>query len=96
VPPEGFFSNGIFGMLNGKPDTSSVRHAAEATGGAYFEATTGEELQQVYQEINRLEPSQFREAVTHYKQAFGWFLWPGVLLLSLELSLDILYLRRNL
>lgn len=39
-------------------DEESLREVAETTGGAYFRATAGDELEQVYQAIDQLEPTE--------------------------------------
>lgn len=39
-------------------DEKSLREVAETTGGEYFRATAGEELEEVYQAIDRLEPTE--------------------------------------
>ena len=39
-------------------DEQSLREVAETTGGEYFRATAGEELEQVYRAIDQLEPTE--------------------------------------
>lgn len=60
----GFAGPGIdfFGRLrslsSSELDEQSLREVAEVTGGRYFRATAGNELQQVYAQIDQLEPTE--------------------------------------
>lgn len=60
-----------------KVDLAALEEMAKVTGGASFQALDSEELQQVYKEINLLEPQQFdslsfrpRTSIHHYPIIF--------------------------
>lgn len=71
---------GLFGGGNADLDERTLKAIAAATGGQYFRATDARALQQVYAEIDRLEPVEGREQ--WYRPTTEWFHWPlGVALL---------------
>ncbi len=65
------------GQLNGTPvpvDGATLQRLAEATGGSFYEAATGEELQQVYQDIG--SSIGFR---TERREVSAWFVGIGLI-----------------
>lgn len=52
------FLGRIRSLGSAEVDEKSLREVAETTGGAYFRATAGEELEQVYRAIDQLEPTE--------------------------------------
>jgi Ca-activated chloride channel family protein len=66
-------------------DPATLRAIAGATGGRYFEATNTTELEQVYAELDRLEPS-VRENRT-YRPLTALYYWPAGLALGIVLGL---------
>ncbi|OGG99723.1 MAG: hypothetical protein A2600_13945 [Candidatus Lambdaproteobacteria bacterium RIFOXYD1_FULL_56_27] len=93
-PPQFGGLGSFFRLNNPFLDTSMIEEAARITGGAFFKATTGESLRKVYQEIDRLEKSQFEERQVTYKERFAWFLVPALGLLLLEFILSFGPLRK--
>lgn len=85
---------GAFGMRllrqGGGFDPTTLKRIAEITGGRFFSATGRDELEAVYQELDRLEPTE-RDART-YRPRRALFVWPaaGALGLSLLLALSAL------
>ncbi len=68
-------------------DPATLQAIAEATGGRYFQATDTGELERVYDELDRLEPS-IRDTRS-YRPMQSLYMWPAgsALLLSLLLVL---------
>jgi Ca-activated chloride channel family protein len=68
---------------------------AEKTGGSAYVATDAKSLQASFHDVlNKLEKTRLESTVAHYEDLFGYFLLPGVLLLSVEALLRALLLRR--
>ncbi|HET9958122.1 MAG TPA: VWA domain-containing protein [Polyangiaceae bacterium] len=68
---------------------------AQKTSGAAYVATDVKSLQASFHDVlNRLEKTKLEASIAHYEDLFGYFLLPGVLLLSLEALLRSLVLRR--
>lgn len=81
--------NGFFGMDRGNTDLDedTLKSIAGATGGRYFRATDAQALQNVYREIDRLEPA--RGTQQWLRPADEWFTWPlaAALLLSIPAAI---------
>jgi len=80
-----------FGMLmqrGGDLDPDTLRAVATETGGRFFEATDTDELESVYGELDRLEPS-VRDTRT-YRPMRALYVWPAgaALLLSVWIALS--------
>jgi Ca-activated chloride channel homolog len=77
--------SGYFGMGGGNADLDedTLKAIAKETGGQYFRATDAAALQDVYREINRLEPAKGTQQ--WLRPADEWFTWPltAALLLSI-------------
>jgi Ca-activated chloride channel homolog len=77
--------SGYFGMGGGNADLDedTLKAIAKQTGGQYFRATDAAALQDVYREINRLEPAKGTQQ--WLRPADEWFTWPltAALLLSI-------------
>ncbi|MEX2603489.1 MAG: VWA domain-containing protein [Gracilimonas sp.] len=74
-------------------DEEMLNSVAELTGGKYFRATDSEQLENIYDEIDRLETSEIEELIyTDYKEHYSIFLGLsfGFLLLSFLLNKTIL------
>jgi len=66
-------------------DEQTLQKAADATGGKYFRATSGQALEKIFAEIDQLEKTEVeRERTTRYQDRFAVFLWLGLGLLLLE------------
>ena len=81
----------VLGMRLPRPgggfDPSTLKRIAEVTGGAFFSATDRQELEAVYQELDRLEPTQRDERT--YRPRKALFFWPaaGALVLTVLAAL---------
>jgi Ca-activated chloride channel homolog len=76
--------SGFFAMSGGNTDLDedTLKAIAKETGGQYFRATDAAALQEVYKEINHLEPAKGTQQ--WLRPADEWFAWPltAALLLS--------------
>lgn len=72
-------------------DEDALKSIAQITHGAYFRATNVASLNQVYAEIDKLEPTQAQ--AQWYRPTTEWFAWP--LALALVISVLAVCLRRQ-
>ena len=76
-------------------DEESLREIANRTGGQYYRARSGEELDQIYSTIDGLEKTEIKiSAHVQYKELFQYFAYAGLFLLVLELILANTYFRK--
>ncbi|MDA8686002.1 VWA domain-containing protein [Robiginitalea sp.] len=89
--PDGSFR---YGMRQVEIDEDLLQNIAEATGGRYFRATDNDELEAIYNEINKLEKTEVEEFKYYrYEEEFRpWILLAGALLI-LEFLLRISLFR---
>ena len=76
-------------------DEEALQEIAELTGGRFFRALSAEDLGEVYQLIDKLEKSEIE--VRNYErwdELFHYFLWPGCLLLLIEIVLGQIVCRK--
>ncbi len=78
--PDGSFR---FGMRQVEIDEDLLKDIANTTGGRYFRATDNESLEEIYEEINKLEKTEVEEFKYYrYEEKFRiWILLAGGLLL---------------
>ena len=79
-----------FSMPNTSLDEKTLKNIAEITGGKYFRARDTQEFQQIYYELDELEPVE--KAVESWRPQTELFRWP--LLISLILFLLMLFVRK--
>ena len=88
----GFFGSSI-GARRINPsadlDEKTLKDIAELTGGQYFRAKNTEELEKIYDELDKLEPVKQEEE--SFRPSIALFYWP--LALALILSLLIATMR---
>lgn len=78
-----------------KIDETSLKEIARRTGGKFFRARSGEELEQIYTEIDQMEKTEIEVAEhVQYKELFPYLLYLGGILLLLELLLSQTVLRK--
>ena len=84
---------GVLAQKGSGLDPETLQAIADATGGRYFQATDTDQLEQVYAELDRLEPSVRDSRSFRPLQAI--YMWPAAaaLLLSIGLALGGLQLR---
>ena len=75
-------------------DEETLQQIAAATGGQYFRATDSQALRQIFSTIDRMERTDLKvRGYTRHTEQFAWFLYPGALLILLELALAGTVLR---
>jgi Ca-activated chloride channel homolog len=75
-------------------DEALLKRIAVQTGGEYFRATNKQALQEVYEQIDRLEKSDVQVVQkTRYQEQFIWFVGAALALLLLEIILRYTLLR---
>ncbi|WP_105168722.1 vWA domain-containing protein [Pseudoalteromonas sp. T1lg23B] len=87
----GFSLFGMGGVGGGSIDEATLKHIAKETGGLYFRAKDVAGLQQIYQELDKLEPVS-DEAQT-FRPQLALFYWPlggALLLIALAILLKAL------
>ena len=78
---------------NGLDEETLNKIAGEA--GQYFRATDADALRQIYAQINKMEKSEYLGArQIEYRQLFGRFVWPALVILVLEFALGCTLLRK--
>jgi Ca-activated chloride channel family protein len=76
-------------------DEDVLKSVAQKTGGKYFRADSTDTLQNIYDEIDRLEKSEVEvKKYVNVKELFPWVLVPGIFLLLLGVVLDQTVWRR--
>ena len=76
-------------------DEESLKQIAERTGGKYFRARSGDELEEIYTIIDQLEKTDVE--ISHhiqYRELFHLFTYAGLLLLMLEIILANSYFKK--
>jgi len=78
-----------------KIDEETLKKIAERTGGKYFRARSGEELEGIYELIDQMEKTEIEVAAhIQYKELFYYFVYLGLMLLVLEMLLANTYFRK--
>lgn len=89
--PDGSFQ---YGRSKVEIDEELLTEIANKTGGLYFRATDNQKLEEIYQEINKLEKTEVEEfKYTNYEEKFRPFALFAGLLLLIELLLRFTIFR---
>ena len=84
------------GLIVNEIDESTLKKIANETGGEYFRATDIKALESIYLKIDELERSEIEvNEYTLYKELYGWFLIPALLLSILLFVLKQIIFRVN-
>ncbi len=76
-------------------DEETLQKIADVTGGMYFRARSGEELNKIYEEIDRLEKTKIEiNEYIQYRELFFEWLLAGFALLIAEIFLGQTWLRK--
>ena len=76
-------------------DEDTLKEIASVTGGQYYRATDSRSLREIFETIDRLERTDIRvRGYTRHHEEFPAFLYPGALLVALELMLGATVLKR--
>ena len=71
---------GVGRMIN-EIDEETLKEIANETGGKYFRARDKDMLSEIYAQIDSMERTEIEvKSYTKYKELFGWFLIPALLL----------------
>lgn len=92
VGSETGFIGSLFNIKSNELDEKSLKELAQRTKGNYFKATSLASLQQVYQEIDKMEPKTNDSDIVQEKRELFYLPVIAVLLLSIAL---IFYLKRG-
>ncbi len=77
-----------YGMREVEIDEELLKDIASLTGGQYFRATDNEKLEEIYDEINKLEKTEIEEfKYTHYEEKYRPLIFLAGALLLLEWAL---------
>nr|WP_236002850.1 VWA domain-containing protein [Luteirhabdus pelagi] len=90
MSPIGLKQDGTFqyNSIQVEIDETLLEEIAQTTGGQYFRATSTTKLNEIYDEINKLERTDIEEfRYTNYEEQFRWWVFLGLGLLGLELLL---------
>lgn len=83
-----------FSLRSRSIDTRELRKVAEATGGILQEATDGESLRRIYENIDELERTEFEETFRRYHELFVWPVLGAIACVVLEVLLACTLFRR--
>jgi Ca-activated chloride channel family protein len=82
-------------MVQADIDEDVLKQIADATGGQYFRATDSRSLKSIFERIDRMEKTEIRSrGYTRHAEKVDAFLYPGALLIGLELLLGATLMRR--
>ncbi len=87
LSPIAYNADGSFryGMRQVEIDEELLQDIAKVTGGRYFRATNNETLEEIYNEINKLEKTEIEEFKYYrYEEKFRPWIWIASILLLLE------------
>ncbi|TYB75932.1 VWA domain-containing protein [Bizionia gelidisalsuginis] len=89
--PNGQFQ---YGRVKVEIDEVLLKEIAQTTGGEYFRATNNKKLQEIYDEINKLEKTDIEEfKYYNYQEKFRFFVYIAGLFLLLEFFLRFTVFR---
>jgi Ca-activated chloride channel family protein len=94
-PVKDMFGNTVLRPVEIEIDEKLLKKISSTTDGMFFRATDTRSLENIYNEIDKLEKTPMEETGYNiYKELFGFFLVPGLVLLLLEILLSNTLLRR--
>ena len=96
LSPVGVDSNGKFSYANIQVeiDENLLMEIADMTGGKYFRATNNEKLEEIYNEINKLEKSDIEEIKYYnHQEKYRLYILLAVFFLTIELILKYTLFR---
>ncbi|MDD7884776.1 VWA domain-containing protein [Flavivirga sp. 57AJ16] len=96
LSPVGILPNGAFqyGRIQVEIDEALLKEIASVTGGKYFRATNNRKLEEIYNEINKLEKTEIEEfKFYNYEEKYRSLVLFAGLLLLLELLLRFTVFR---
>lgn len=95
IPVRDNFGNTRLVMAKVDVDEKTLQSIASLTGGAFYRATDTDSLNNIYEQINRLEKTaQVAHRFEHYDELYRWALFPAIALLGLGFGLEHTRFRR--
>ncbi len=95
VPFSGLFGGPQYIQQQSEIDEATLRMISDTTGAMYFRAHDMEELQKIYDQIDKMEKTEMEvEQYTRFEERFAGFALGGILLLVLEKLLSLTRLGR--
>lgn len=93
---DAFTGRQIYKPIDQKVNPALLKEIAKVTGGQFYRATDEEKLAKDFRDIlDEFEKSRLIDyAAADRREVYGWFLFPGLLLLLLEVFLSQTILRR--
>jgi Ca-activated chloride channel family protein len=88
--PYAYAPNGgfLFRMMPVEIDVNLLQTIARNTGGKYFRASSNSKLENIYNEINKLETSEIEELKFYdYDEKYRLFVWIAGILILIEIAL---------
>ncbi|MDF3127708.1 VWA domain-containing protein [Kiritimatiellaeota bacterium B1221] len=97
MPVRSFMGKTIYNREKLPIDTETLQQIADISGGRFFRARDGKELDEVFQEIDKLERTEIElDEYTLYTEQFLWFAVAGLALLLTERLLSASRFGRTL
>ena len=94
-PVKDMFGNTVLQPVEIEIDDKLLQEIADVTGGMFFRATDMASLENIYNEIDKLEKTPIEETGYNiYRELFVFFLIPALCLIILEALIANTYLRR--
>lgn len=95
VPVTDAFGRKRLAMAKVDIDEKILTEVADMTGARYFRATDTDSLRKIYEEIDRLETTTRKiRKFSHYRELYGFALFPALLLFGAEILLRRTRFRR--
>jgi Ca-activated chloride channel family protein len=94
VPVQDIFGRTVYRQVLVEVDEASMRQIAQIGGGQFFRATDSKSLQQIFEEIDKLEKSKIEMSETkRYEDLFPWLIGAGALFLALHVLALLTFAR---
>ena len=88
VPVQDMFGRTVYQNVKVEVDEKTLTQIATVTDAKYFRATDGKSLEEIFEQIDKLEKSTVElDQYKQYRELFAWFLTPGFALIALEVLL---------
>lgn len=95
VPVQDMFGRTVYQNVKVEVDEKTLTEIATMTDAKYFRATDGKSLEDIFEQIDKLEKSTVElDQYKQYRDLFAWFLVPGFVLIALESLLGQTIWRR--
>jgi Ca-activated chloride channel family protein len=89
------FGRTVYRNIKVDVDEPTLKHIAEVARGQFYRATDGKSLEQIFQEIDKLEKSKVElSQYKQYRDWFPWFLASGFAVIALQAVLGETVWRR--